>query len=160
MNRRRIIFLVLSIICMTTIFVFSSRDGDESTEDSYGAGLLVGRIFVPGFEDRSEEEQLQFAEKIDYPVRKFAHVTEYAILAMLISGVTVGLWKKRSKELFVAWLITTAYAGTDEFHQLFVPGRSGKIIDVLIDSSGALIGVLFLCFIIAVRRRVKENRNR
>ena len=158
MNRRQIIFLVLSIICMTAIFVFSSRDGNESTEDSYGAGLLVGRIFVPGFEERTEEEQLHFAEKIDYPVRKLAHVTEYAILAMLISGVILDLWGKRCKELLVAWLCTTAYAGTDEFHQLFVPGRSGKVIDVLIDSSGALLGVLFLWIIMVVRKSAVNEK--
>lgn len=152
---------MLSLIFMAAIFAFSSRDGNESTEDSYGVGLLVGRIFVPGFEERTEEEQLQFAEKIDYPVRKLAHSAEYAILAMLISGATLGLWKKKSKELLAAWLCGTVYAGTDEFHQLFVPGRSGKIIDVLIDSSGALLGVLFLWIIIVVKdRTTKKDKQR
>lgn len=41
-----------------------------------------------------------------------------------------------------AWGISTAYAATDEFHQIFVPGRAGMVTDVMIDSSGALAGIL------------------
>lgn len=48
----------------------------------------------------------------------------------------------------VAWLIATAYAATDEVHQLFVPGRGGQVTDVLLDSAGALLGVwLYLAWV-------------
>ena len=42
----------------------------------------------------------------------------------------------------LAWILTTAYAATDEFHQLFVPDRSGNIRDVCIDAAGAALGVI------------------
>ena len=58
-----------------------------------------------------------------------------------------------------AWGISTAYAATDEFHQIFVPGRAGMVTDVMIDSSGALAGILLAAlagFIIIGRNRRTE----
>lgn len=83
MSRRRKVFLVLMILWMTGIFVFSSRSGDESAEDSYFMGALVGDIFVPGFDEWSAQRQQAFAEAIDHPVRKTAHAAEYAGLLIL-----------------------------------------------------------------------------
>lgn len=53
---------------MVIIFMFSARTADESTQDSNKLGMTIGRIVVADFEGLSEEEQLAFAEKIDYPV--------------------------------------------------------------------------------------------
>src|SRR5699024_11705689 len=57
MIRRKKIFLVLLIACMVLIFVFSSRPGDESAEDSSWVSMLVGEVFVPGFDEWSQAEQ-------------------------------------------------------------------------------------------------------
>ena len=55
------------------------------------------------------------------------------------------------------WIITTAYAATDELHQLLVPGRSGQLSDVILDSAGALAGLLVLGAVrFFVRRRREE----
>jgi VanZ family protein len=69
----------------------------------------------------------------DYVLRKCAHLTEYAILAVLLVRAT-GSYRW-------AFLLAVAYAGTDEFHQTFVRGRHGSPIDVGIDAAGALIGI-------------------
>ena len=42
----------------------------------------------------------------------------------------------------LSFLFSVIYASSDEFHQTFVPGRDGNIVDVLIDSSGSLVGIL------------------
>jgi VanZ family protein len=72
----------------------------------------------------------------DYVLRKGAHMTEYAILAVLLVRATGSY----------AWAfgITVAYAASDEVHQLFVRGRHGSPIDVGIDAVGALIGITLL----------------
>ena len=80
-------------------------------------------------------------------VRKGAHVTEYAILALLLYRAI-----RRSRELpkqewcascaVWAWMLATLYAASDEWHQSFVPSRGGSIHDVLIDASGAALGLL------------------
>ena len=72
----------------------------------------------------------------DTILRKGAHVTEYAILGLL-------LVRALGREL-PAFLIGVAYAITDELHQHFVGGRHSSPIDVAIDSTGVLIGVLIL----------------
>ncbi|HJA34824.1 MAG TPA: VanZ family protein [Candidatus Mediterraneibacter merdigallinarum] len=59
-------------------------------------------------------------------------------------------------EIFLPWLTAALYAATDEVHQLFVPGRSGQISDVILDSAGALAGVLVLA---AVRKLIKRKQN-
>lgn len=143
---RRTIFICLSLVWMGVIFVFSSRDGDESTRDSYEVGYLIGRLVISDFEDKTQEEQLAFAENIDYGVRKTAHATEYAVLSMLLCGVFLELDDRRMR--YIPWVISTLYAATDEFHQLFVPGRDGNVIDICIDSAGALVGcMIIICFL-------------
>ena len=69
----------------------------------------------------------------DYVLRKGAHMTEFAILAVLLVRATGSY----------AWALafTVAYAASDEAHQLFVRGRHGSPIDVGIDAVGALIGL-------------------
>jgi VanZ family protein len=174
MNLRRKIFLTLMIIMMICIFLFSSRTADESTDDSYLVGRLVSELFVPGFEEWSAEDQQAFIEKIDHPVRKTAHATEYAVLAMLAAGAyfpacierdpgeirggmaDIPRNNRKRRALFSAWLTASAYAATDEFHQLFVPGRSGQISDVILDSAGALAGVVIAVAVLTAVCRIRS----
>ncbi|MDD3403024.1 MAG: VanZ family protein [Hespellia sp.] len=135
------------VLWMVLIFCFSARDGGTSEQDSYHIGIVAGRILVPGFSEWTEEKQTLFAEKVDHPIRKTAHAMEYAILGMLILGAYMDGEKSRMRCMCVSWSIATAYAATDEFHQLFVSGRSGQLTDVMIDSSGALAGVLVIFMI-------------
>jgi VanZ family protein len=80
---------------------------------------------------------------IDTVGRKFVHASEYAFLCFL-------WWRAlRTKLGYVralapAWIITVAYAATDEFHQTFVTGRHGTWVDVAIDGMGAAIFVLLM----------------
>ena len=145
------VFFVLTIIWMEIIFSFSARPADVSTEDSYAVGLKIGSVFVSGFDELSEEEQLAFAAKIDHPVRKTAHGLEYAVLGILVINAGYSFFLKRlgNRRLvsfLLCWFICVLYACSDEFHQLFVPGRSGQISDVCLDSFGAFVGC-FICFL-------------
>jgi VanZ family protein len=79
----------------------------------------------------------------DFVLRKLAHVTEYAILGALLA---------RALRDFPALLAGIAYAATDELHQHFVPGRQGALLDLGIDATGVLVGIL-LANRLAARRR-------
>jgi VanZ family protein len=70
------------------------------------------------------------------PLGKVLHVLEYAVLGFL--AMPLAYWWR--SPLLVAVIFCVAYAVSDEFHQLFVPGRNGSPIDVLIDSCGSIIG--------------------
>lgn len=158
MIRRKKIFLVLLIVCMVLIFAFSSRPGDESAEDSSWVSMLVGELFVPGFDEWSQAEQEAFAAGIDHPVRKTAHATEYAVLALLAAGAFTDRTTGIRAGIVVPCLIAAGYAATDEFHQLFVEGRSGQFSDVMIDTAGALAGMLVLAAVRTVIRKRGTNR--
>jgi len=77
-------------------------------------------------------------------MRKSAHMTEYAILAMLLYGSQRDdhpfEWRPRRALACVA--IAAAYSLSDEFHQIFVPGRTASLVDCGIDTVGATLGVL------------------
>lgn len=155
---KRKVFIILMIVWMAAIFAFSSRSGDESSEDSYFVGRMVGELVIPGFNDWSAQRQQEFAESIDHPVRKTAHATEYAFLGLLCAGAYIRPGTSIKKGIFIPLAITAVYAGTDEFHQLFIPGRSGQFSDVLLDSAGACTGLLILAAVRCIRRKNKKNR--
>ena len=124
-------------------------------------GRMIGQIFMKDFGEWTKEEQEAFAETINYPVRKAAHATEYAVLGILVL-VRCKYQKKwnRKRMILTAWGISTMYAATDEIHQLFVPGRACMVTDVMIDSAGALTGILFasaLAAIIIGRNREQKH---
>lgn len=76
--------------------------------------------------------------RADFLLRKAGHLTEYAILALLVYRPLRG-----GKRAFLsAFLIASLYAASDEWHQSFVPGREGTLRDWGIDSAGALVALM------------------
>nr|WP_317449277.1 VanZ family protein [uncultured Sellimonas sp.] len=148
MKEKKRMWTILAAIWMVVIFLLSAQPSDESSKESLFVGRMVGQIFVKDFEEWPKEEQEKFAEAINYPVRKTAHATEYAVLGILVlvRCRCQDTWSKR-RMIVTAWGISTAYAATDEFHQIFVPGRAGMVTDVMIDSSGALAGILLAALV-------------
>jgi VanZ family protein len=83
--------------------------------------------------------------EIHFCVRKAAHVTEYAILALFVGrAIFRGANTNRARSiLFVgAWIACVLVAASDEFHQSFVASRGASPWDVMIDSAGAILGLL------------------
>ena len=107
-------------------------------------------------------------DRIQFLMRKCAHLAEYAVLAMLIlRGIRISClstpkpWSWRQAGL--ALLIAAAYAATDEWHQSFVPSRTADLGDVLIDSTGASLGLLLAlleCKLAAHRRFFRATHPR
>jgi VanZ family protein len=77
-------------------------------------------------------------------MRKSAHMTEYALLSMLLyySMNRSSDWSKRTG--LWALLIAAVYSLSDEFHQMFVPGRGPSLFDSGIDTGGAFLGILIV----------------
>ena len=160
MNIRRFAFLGLAIIWMIVIYAYSAQPGDVSGAKSTGISYTIGRIFIEDFDSLPQEAQDAFAEKMDFPVRKCAHMTEYSLLAFLLTGFFCDIKEKAAKkQLFLAWLFTTLYAATDELHQRFVPERSGELRDVAIDGLGALLGIFLFTLSLRLFYRSKQRRN-
>jgi len=75
----------------------------------------------------------------DFLVKKSGHLLAYTTLALTYCH---GLRTDGMRRAGLAWLLAVLFAISDEFHQSFVPGRTPWVVDILIDSSGALLGVL------------------
>ena len=141
-------YAILCIIWMLVIFWFSAQVADDSQEMSDFFVHLLDAVFSL---DIMRNEIIR--DMTSFLVRKAAHMSEYAVLAILF-GLTIREYKKEPW-LLLARAAPAAYAATDEFHQLFVPGRSGQLKDVLIDTAGGALGLGLLALILYLKRRRK-----
>ncbi len=140
-----------TIFMLWFVFAMSHAPAEVSSQMS---GSLVSKILeilqIP-------PDSIPYAELL---VRKLAHITEYAVLAMTICYGFCGFetihWKRA---VVVSVGICFFYAITDEFHQLYVVGRSGQWQDVLIDTIGAILGVLVFFSIACVREPIEKCCN-
>jgi VanZ family protein len=82
------------------------------------------------------------ANLLTFLVRKAAHISAYFILGILLFNLLKEYGLGVKKMIFASIAIAMLYACTDEVHQVFVPGRSGEVRDVLIDTAGAAVGVV------------------
>lgn len=149
----KFIKLSLVILCMALIFIFSSDTSDTSTKKSDGV-IIKSCEFVLR-RKLTDKEKEKYIDKYVFIVRKGAHFSIYLILGLLIMSYFKEIYLINTKGLLIAFLICFLYACSDEIHQLFVPGRSGEFRDVLIDSTGGLIGTYIYYFISTIRRRLQ-----
>lgn len=155
--RALLIYSVSTILLMLLIFAFSSQPAAQSEQSSGWVMRLIQNIFGT----------LMPEERLSFWVRKAAHIGIYFAL-----GCSVRLWtgqifllgdgqngticRQALLEFVLAVLICFLYACSDEWHQTFVPGRSGELRDVGIDAIGfvsasAVVSLLLYWF----RRRRK-----
>lgn len=143
----RLLSFCPAIVMMGVIYYFSSLNATNSSEESSRVvNAIIWMLKKLSIIDLNSVETAQLAQRLTYPVRKLAHMTEYAVLAMTLFWGFHNLVTKRCYT--ISWIVTILYAITDEIHQLYVPGRAGKATDVLIDSIGACIGLICICFVL------------
>lgn len=98
-----------------------------------------------------------FGQSLFFYLGALGHILEYAILSLLLARAL--LWRgdfTRGQVLTVFYLILL-YAYTDEFHQVYVPGRAFQVVDLLLDAFGAAIGLG--AYLLHVKRtEVKQSR--
>jgi VanZ family protein len=103
----------------------------------------TSRFLVPFLHWLNPDMSIASIISIQTVIRKLGHVTEYAILAVLLwralrSGQNLRMWIL----FIVVWIACAVFASSDEFHQSFIPSRTASAHDVMIDTCGALIGLL------------------
>ena len=137
------------LILMYIIFQFSAANAAQSSALSDGISaqiiLKIDQIFSFGW---PSAKQAVYAESLHIVVRKTAHFLEYTLLSfLLVQSFRKTVCSVKKHAFFFAWLFATLYAATDEIHQLFVPGRSGMVRDVLLDSTGAAFGIAIFALV-------------
>jgi VanZ family protein len=132
-----ILYWLPPLIWMAAIFYFSTDtfSGEQTSSLLWRAAKFI----YPGI----TEEQF---EALHFYLRKAAHFTEYAILALLLfrafraRAITEWRWSWAARSL----LIVALYALSDEYHQTFTLHRVGSIYDSLTDIAGGVSALLAL----------------
>ncbi len=129
---KMILFLLLSLGLMVFIFTRSLQPGTESEQESGFFVWLLQQIGFGGVD----------ASFLEHLVRKTAHFVEYACLGGMLAcfwrAVLLRLWPAG----VLAGITAAAVASIDETIQLSVPGRTGQFSDVMLDTAGAVTGLV------------------
>lgn len=155
---RTAVLIILLIAVMCIVFVFSSQNGDMSGGVSEKVTRAICRVIFFRYDEMSGDEQLFVVRQLNYFVRKLAHFSVYMLMGMLsYSAMLIADIQKITQKWAVSLGICALYAAFDEIHQYFIPGRSMRFTDVLIDCSGALIGIAIVKLICITADHIKQN---
>lgn len=133
----KIIKIILIVIWMVVIFSFSNQGGTKSSNTSQKVTKAI--IDMVGNDSKAQNEQ--FIANLEKVIRKLAHYSIYTVGGILIMSYAYTLDKPRSQQVCGSLIFGAFYAGTDELHQFFVPGRSARFFDIGIDTLGVLTGI-------------------
>ena len=145
---RQMLWGAASLLIMGILFYLSADPADASTAKS---AFFTDR-FYPLVSAVLTLNQCTFL------IRKAAHVSIYALLGICVYQTCRLEARGERGNVWIAVGICFLYACTDELHQLFSSGRSGQFDDVLLDSIGALLGILLLRCLQSVFRRHRKRR--
>ena len=153
---KKFLVFMLVVCSIGGMYYFSSQDAQVSGSQSQLVVRFIDKIRdkVTLQDEKLIKIQTKIYEKLkgfgskSYIVRKMAHFSIYALTKKLILSSSIAL------------LLSIMYACYDEYRQLSVPGRSGSIKDVFIDSLGALTGItLIFIIILAIKIIVSLFKN-
>lgn len=139
---RIIVAWLLVLLWMSLIFYLSHQPATKSSELSSG----IVEVVVQTLDTLIPFVDLNL-ESLHIIIRKGAHLTAYFVLGSFVMIALKQSGLRHYRLIVLSLVICVLYAISDEIHQLFIPGRSGEIKDVLIDSSGATGGILFFLLV-------------
>jgi len=152
---KKIIVILLIFVWMLVIFNFSSKNTYKSNSDSkkitykmFNVGLkITNKLNITDV--NTSIKAFELSNRYNLHARKCAHGTIYFILGILIYCL-VNIVNKCNPYI-VSTLFCFIYAITDEVHQLFVSGRTSSFVDIIIDTLGCILGLIFIYIIKKVR---------
>lgn len=153
----RIFLIALCVLWMGVIFFLSAENSDESGGRSGDISFQIVETFTKNDTDMTDAERQEIADDLDPPLRTMAHMFCFCVLGMLYfltsrtfpASTLIGALSSVGCALI--------YAISDEVHQHFVPGRSMQLQDILVDLTGAVIGVAFVLIVMRIRKRRKAH---
>lgn len=153
---KKIISIIFVLIWMGSLFSFSNQQGESSSSKSKKVSEIIVNI-IDIKHEYNEETRKQIVFGIEPYIRKIAHFSLYALGGILLMNAVRLFLLKENIQILISSGIGILYAMIDEIHQLVIPGRSGKITDVLIDSLGILTGIMVFMICNKVIKSIKEK---
>ena len=154
-NILRIISIIFVLAWMVTVFMLSHQIAEDSSKTSSNFITVIIKLFN---KDIGQEQLETIMLKVETIVRKLAHFVLYTLGGMLITIMFINFKEYITKTKIASFLLGATYAITDEIHQLFIPGRSGEIRDVLIDSTGVLLGVFIIYLLMCIKGMFRSGK--
>ncbi len=144
-----------TLTIMLIIYYFSNQNAQVSTNSSSSLIITIIKL-LPDFLIKHDIEY--FIIELSHIVRKMAHFSIYALLGASSCWMFDSLISRLKKInlIVISLVFCLIYACSDEIHQIFIDGRSGQLSDVLIDTIGAYVGILFICLLFKILRRDKR----
>lgn len=149
-KRIAITFLIVAAGCVLGMFYFSNQNGDRSNGISEDIVLHILNLLSV-----SPDSSIKVMDLANFVIRKLAHFTEYTVLGIGLCGLMRVLVKRYWG--LTAIVLGAVLASLDEFHQLFIPGRSAMVSDVVIDSCGVVVGSIIFTLIILLQEKKRWN---
>lgn len=137
------------------IFSFSAQDGETSSSLSGRITSEVVNLISSVSGGMSEETQFGLNSILEPIIRKLAHFSEYGVMGVLVFTIWCQ-WISKPIILSLPWVFISA--ALDEWHQTFVPGRDGNIVDVGIDTLGGICGFLVCIILIKLWKHIHKKK--
>lgn len=138
---------------MISIFTLSSDTAEISSRKSNIIIVKMTESFIR--RDLNKKEEDYYVKKFVKLVRKSAHFTLYFLLGLSMISLSIEYIPLSNKSILTVIFLVFLYACSDEIHQLFIPGRSGEILDVLIDTIGGITSIVLYT---KIRRGKNEQK--
>ena len=137
--RRRKALWIITILWAVLIFCFSAQPAKDSSKISNNiTQKIIDTVPELQYDKPSQQDMISVAMRV--VVRKTAHFFLYFILGILVLALLKTYPSAKKYAVITALIICILYAVTDEIHQEFVDGRSGRPLDVGIDGLGSFLG--------------------
>lgn len=140
-NIKKTLSWVAVLLWMLAIYLLSAQPASYSNANSKGIVTRVVDTTVKVTKAQiTEPEKRKLIDRINSTAREYMHGVVFLVLGLLAQNAVLENRRKGLKALALALAVCMIFAVTDEFHQLFVPGRSFQISDLAMDSIGSMIG--------------------
>lgn len=157
MKKTHIFKLLLIIVWLLVIFFFSAENAEKSEQRS--DEVIVETVETIRQKELTQSEKETIINKYIVIVRKSAHFFLYFILGILVFFFLKDKWKFTLKTVLITIIFCLIYAITDEVHQLFINGRTARIIDVIIDTCGSSLSSLIIYLIFKLINKIKNKKS-
>jgi len=128
------------------IFLFSGEDSQVSDSRSRGITNQLVEVYEKISQQEISDKQ-KVENQMNHIIRKTAHYFLYFVLGILVFSCFLEYGWNIQKIFLFTIAFCFLYAFFDEFHQLFISGRSGQLQDVFLDTFGSITSTCLLCFV-------------
>lgn len=154
----KILSFMMLLLSISIIAFFTGFDRDESDKMSRSVVRIIETVVDRYFD--IDQKDISWSDRLNTIVRKLGHFLEFTFLGISSGLFFIQVLKRKWVVIVSSFALSSIVAVLDEFRQNFVPGRGPSFTDVLIDMSGAIVGIALIFILYLAHNRIKTLENR